>query len=180
MRDRRVAMRYASALLAVLTDPEQAAAADEFLQAVSRAIDESTEFKALLLNPAMLRADRLKVLQAVAREKGMPETVMRFLAQIVDHNRTAALQSIAELFHIERERKIGIVPVEMTTASPLSDDLFERSQKALEHLTGRKVRLTCQVDPAILGGALTVVGSTIYDGSIRTQLNQLRRRMAQE
>jgi len=173
-------MRYASALLAVLSDPAQAAAVDEFLQAISHAIDESTEFKALLLNPAMLRQDRLKVLQAIAREKGMPEPVMRFLAQIVDHNRTATLQSIAELFHQEREKRVGIVPVEMTTASPLSADLIQRSQNALERLTGRKVRLNCQVDPAILGGAMTVVGSTVYDGSLRTQMNQLRRRMAQE
>jgi F-type H+-transporting ATPase subunit delta len=173
-------MRYASALLAVLSDPAQAAAVDEFLQAISHAIDESTEFKSLLLNPAMLREDRLKVLQAIAREKGMPEPVMRFLAQIVDHNRAATLQSISELFHQEREKRIGIVPVEMTTASPLSGDLIQRSQNALEQLTGRKVRLNCQVDPTILGGAMTVVGSTVYDGSLRTQLNQLRRRMAQE
>mgnify|MGYP001828024434 CR=1 FL=1 len=56
----------------------------------------------------------------------------------------------------------------------------QRSQKTLEKLTGRTVRLTYKVEPAIIGGAVTTVGSTVYDGSVRMQLAQLRRQMAQE
>ena len=71
-------------------------------------------------------------------------------------------------------------PAEITTAWPLANDLKERTLRALEQMTGRKVRLTTHVDPEILGGAVTKVGSNIYDGCLKTQLDQLRRKMTQE
>ena len=103
-----------------------------------------------------------------------------FMVTIVDHNRTTSLPSIAEVFHEVREEAAGIVPAEITTASPLTGELKERTMRALEQMTGRKIRLTTHVDPEILGGAVTRVGSNVYDGCLKTQLDQLRRKMTQE
>ena len=180
MKDRRIAVRYASALLSVLTDPAKAEAADGFLLALSRSVDESAELKALMMNPATPHTDLKAVLEPLASAHGMGTEVINFLASLVDHNRTSALQVIAEAFHEAREKALGIVPVKLTTATPLSPELQQRSQKTLEKLTGRTVRLTCNVEPSIIGGAVTTVGSTVYDGSVRKQLDQLRRQMAQE
>ena len=57
---------------------------------------------------------------------------------------------------------------------------MDRARRALEKMTGRKIRLECKVDPELLGGAVTRVGSKVYDGSLRTQLEQLKRRLVQE
>ncbi len=180
MKDRKLASRYARALLASLPDPASAEAADRLLDAIRVALDQSPEFRDLLRDPAVPTATRREVLQTLARRADMPVQVANFLATIVDHNRLAALGSIAEVYHEERERAAGIVSAEIVTASPLADDLKQRTQRALEQITGRKVRLTASLDPALLGGAVTKVGSVVYDGSLRSQLDRLRRRMAQE
>ena len=84
------------------------------------------------------------------------------------------------MFHEAREKSLGIVPAEITTATELSDDQRVKAEQAIRKLTGSNVRLTCRVDPELIGGAVTRIGSTVYDGSLRNQLSQLRRQMVQE
>lgn len=180
MIDRKLASRYARALLSSLPDSQSAAKADEFLTVIRESLEESTDFRDLLFDPAVPKRIRKQVLRTLAERAEMPPQVANFLATVVDHNRAKSLASIAEVFHSEREAAAGIVPAEITTAWPLTNDLKERTLRALEQMTGRKVRLTANIDPTILGGAVTKVGSTVYDGSLRTQLDQLRRKMTQE
>ena len=85
----------------------------------------------------------------------------------------------AAVFHEEGERQQGIVAAEMTTATPITEETKQRAKSALERLTGAKVRLTFNVKPDLIGGAVTKIGSTIYDGSLRSQLEQLKRKMAE-
>ena len=180
MKDRKLALRYARALLSSLPDPRQAEAADDFLTGLGQAMDESAEFKDFMLDPAFSRDDRKAALGDLAQRAEQPEQVTRFLETLVDNSRQVILPSIGVVFHEEREAAQGIVPAEITTASPLSEDLKQRTLKVLERVTGKKVRLSCQVEPALIGGAVTKIGSVIYDGSLRTQLSQLRRELAQE
>ena len=180
MKDRKLASRYAGALLSVFPDPTQAEQTDQFLTELGRSMAESEELRDILLDPANPKTDRIAVLHAMAERRGMPRQVLNFLSTIIDHNRGGAIPAIAEVFHEEREKAMGIVPAEITTAAPLSDPLKERAQSTVEKLTGKKVRLTCQVEPDLLGGAVTKIGSKVYDGSLRSQLDKLRRRMSQE
>jgi F-type H+-transporting ATPase subunit delta len=154
--------------------------ADRFLTVIRESLDESPDFRDLLFDPAVPKSTRKQVLRTLAERAEMPQQVANFLATVVDHNRATSLASIAEVFHSEREAAAGIVPAEVTTAWPLTNDLKERTLRALEQMTGRKVRLAANIDPSILGGAVTKVGSTVYDGSLKTQLEQLRRKMTQE
>ena len=80
----------------------------------------------------------------------------------------------------EREAGQGMVSATLTTAAPLTPELKARAVSALERLSGRKVNLTTEVDPGLLGGAVTQVGSMVYDGSLMTQLARLRRTMGEE
>ena len=180
MQDRKLASRYAGALLSVFPDPSQAESADHFLTQVSRAMAESGELRDILFDPAYSRTARKAILHALGEERGMPHQVHNFLSAIIDHNRASVIPAIAEVFHEEREKAMGIVPAEITTASPLSEQLQARAQSTMEKLTGKKVRLTCEVEPELLGGAVTKIGSKVYDGSLRNQLDKLRRRMSQE
>ena len=180
MKDRKLASRYARALLASLPDAHTAEEADLFLDALRQALEESADFRELLHDPAVPRTTRKQVLGQLAEVATMPRQLVNFLSTIVDHNRTTSLPAIALLFHEEREAAAGIMPAEITTAWPLTAELKERTLRALEQMTGRKIRLATHFDPTILGGAVTKVGSTVCDGSLKTQLDLLRRRMIQE
>jgi len=179
MRDRKLAVRYARALLSSL-DPDQAEAADAFLSALGTIFDESPRFRDLMLDPSFSNTERKAVLARLATQAGLPPKLGNFLDTLIEHRRASSLPSIAELFHELREEGLGIVPAEIATATPLSADLEDRARGAVERMTGRKVRLSCTVDPTLLGGAVTRIGSVIYDGSLRTQLDQLRRQMTEE
>jgi len=180
MKDRRLAVRYASALLSTLSDPDQSESADRFLGAIRDAMRDSDEFRDLMLDPAVPGSSRKAVLRSLAESRGMPRQVGNFLDTVVDHNRAANLPSIAQVFHEERDASLGIVPAEVTTAAPMDADLMRRTEAALEKLTGHEVQMTCRVEPELLGGAVTKIGSKIYDGSLRAQLQRLRREMIRE
>ena len=180
MRDRKVAARYAKALLAALPDDQEAEKIDEFLAALRKGMEDSDDFRALMLDPAVPNGVRLEVLVALAEQNGASEQLKNFLHTIVKNKRTGSIESIATVYHEEREAAAGIVPATITTAVPLTEEMKNRAQAALERATGKKVRLTSTIDPALLGGAVTRLGSTVLDGSLRSQLDKLRDKMMQE
>jgi F-type H+-transporting ATPase subunit delta len=180
MKDRKLAVRYARALLAAIPDPAVAQTTDRFLTALAREMEQSDRFRDLMLDPAFSNSERRSLLRRLAELSRLPDRVGNFMAMLVDNRRLRSLGSIAQLFHELLEESQGIVPAEIATAMPLEADQQQRAQAVLERLTGRGVRLTCKVDPALIGGAVTRIGSVVYDGSLRTQLAQLRRRMAEE
>ena len=180
MKNRKLASRYARALLDSLPEPRALEAADGFLTALAAAMEQSRELRDILLDPAVPRSSRKAVLRSLAEQHDVPPRLKNFLDVIVDHGRTPELPVIARVFHEAREQELGIVPASITTAAPLQDDLKRRAGQALEKLTSRKVSLTYEVEPALIGGAITQIGSKVYDGSLRTQLARLRQSMAEE
>ena len=180
MKDRKLATRYARALLAALPDATSAEIADEFLAALAKAMESSSDLRNVLLNPAVPRSARKAVLKGLAEKHRVPEQVRMFLCVVADNRRTGHLPTIAQVFSEVREEEAGVVPVELEAARPLSPDLVEKARATLERVTGRKVRMMVEVRPGLIGGAVARVGSKVYDGSLRTQLEILRQRMAAE
>ena len=178
MKDRKLATRYARALLSSLPDAGTASAAADFLDGLADAMERSPDLRDVLLNPSFPRSQRKRVLEALADAHQIPARVKSFLSVVNDHGRTARLPSIAAVFREVLEEAEGIVPVTVNSAMRMSPDQEERTKTTLERVTGRKVRLTINVDPALIGGAVANVGSKVYDGSLKTQLNLLRRRMS--
>ena len=178
MKDRKLATRYARALLSTLPDADEAKSASEFLTALADAMERSPDLRDVLVNPAYQHSQRQAVLDAVADDKNVQPRVKSFLRVVNDHGRTDHLPAIAEIFHEVLEEAQGIVPVTVETAMSMSADQEASTITTLERVTGRRVRLTVSVDPGIIGGAVARVGSTVYDGSLKTQLNLLRRRMS--
>jgi len=177
MKDRKLATRYARALFTALPDPTALEAADAVLSSLGRAIASHPELELLLIHPAVPRGNKKAVLtQLAGAAAGGP--VASFLGVVADHGRAAQLPAIAEAFHAIREEAQGIVQASVATATPMSADLEAKTRSALERLTGKRIRLLTSVDGRLIGGAVTQIGSTVYDGSLRTQLANLRRRMA--
>jgi F-type H+-transporting ATPase subunit delta len=180
MRDRLLPQRYARALLGALPDAQAAENASLLLDTLARAMEASRELRDLLLNPAVTRRDRKKVLQALADPHQPLKEVRSFLAILADHNRAGILPDVAAEFRIAREDLAGIVRAQLSSAVPLPPDQRDRARTALEHVSGRRVTLTCEVDPTLIGGAVARIGSMVYDGSLRTKLGGLKRKMIEE
>lgn len=180
MKDRKLALRYARALLSSLPAGSDSASVDAFLGALGESLESAPHLRDTLLNPAVPRTARKQVLHDLAKGRSLPSQVGHFLSVILDNGRLGSLPAIAAAFREVREAAAGVVPATLTTAAPLTPELERRTMAALERLTGRKVRLQTRVDPSLVGGAVTQIGSTVYDGSLRTQLTRLRRIMTQE
>jgi F-type H+-transporting ATPase subunit delta len=180
MRDRKLATRYARALLGALRDPDAQRLADDFLSALALSVSTNPEMRLFLLDPAQSTHSKKTILDQLGRARGVPERVSTFVGLLVDNGRLAALPAIAEVFHAEREAGQGEVTATLTTAAPLTAELATRAASALERLSGRKVNLKLAIDPGLLGGAVAQFGSMVYDGSLKTQLARLRRTMGEE
>lgn len=180
MKDRKLATRYARALLAALPNASDQDIADSFLKALADGVSASAELRSFLLDPATSAGAKKSVLDQLASDRGVPDRVKTFLRLLADNGRLAQLPSISEVFRVEREAGQGTVSATLASAAPLSPELATRAAAALGKLTGRKVSLTIEVDPGLLGGAVAQIGSVVYDGSLKTQLARLRRVMGEE
>jgi F-type H+-transporting ATPase subunit delta len=180
MRDRKLATRYARALLGALPKVAEQDQADAFLAALAESLRENVELRRFLLDPATSLGAKKSLLEKLCEGRGVPEHVKTFLNMVAENARLANLSSIAEVFHLEREASQGSVSASLTAATALTPELQSRAEAALAKLTGRKVNLTVAIDPGLLGGAVAQVGSVVYDGSLKTQLARLRRTMGEE
>jgi F-type H+-transporting ATPase subunit delta len=180
MKDRKLATRYAKALLAALPAAGDQDLAGAFLTALAASVESNPDLNAFFLDPATPSAAKKALLAQLAEARGIPERVKSFVNLLVDNRRLADLPSIAQVFHREREAGQGQVSATLTSATPLVPELAARAVTALEKLSGRKVNLTVAVDPSLLGGAITQIGSMVYDGSLKTQLARLRSTMGED
>ena len=117
MKDRKLASRYARALLAAVREPEAREQTDAFLASLGRAFDASSDLRDVMLDPAVPRDSRRRVLRSIAESRHHTKAVLNFLDMLVDNNRVVALPAIAVVFHEELERAQGVVSAEMTTAA---------------------------------------------------------------
>jgi F-type H+-transporting ATPase subunit delta len=111
---------------------------------------------------------------------GYDPAVRNFIYFIVDHRRTELLREIEQAFGEELNARLGIAEAQVTSARPLSPEEKQQLTAALERQTKKKIEATFQEDKSLLGGAVVRIGSTVYDGSVREQLNRLREQLETE
>ena len=175
-----VAGRYAKALAEVVGAKNLALldAVTREVRALADAVASEADVAAYFDSPTVPPEDKEKALAGVAKKAGLADVTRRFLALLVTRRRFGALPAIARALQQIRDETMGIVPAETTVAAPLSQPETAALEKALQTMTGRKVRLEVKVDPSILGGARTRIGSRVYDGTLRGRLDGLHRILA--
>jgi len=155
------------------------AVADQ-LSSLVKALEQSPELSDVLLNPAYSRTQRSQVVEALMGLVGNVEPALaNTLRLLVDRNRLIYLPDIARAFRAMADAQAGRVRGQVTSATKLTPDAVEQLRKNLQQLTQRDVILETREDPSLLGGVSAQVGSVLYDGSVRTQLEQLRRELKQ-
>jgi F-type H+-transporting ATPase subunit delta len=138
----------------------------------------SHELREFLQNPALPHADKLKVLDAVSAKVGLDTSVRNFIAVLMDHGRLSSLSDIAAEYSTIADEANGTAEVEITSAKTLTDHERNLLQGKAGSLAGGTVRITWTEDAALLGGAVIKLGSRVYDGSVRGQLQQLKQHLA--
>lgn len=175
-----IARRYARALLDVAAEGNRTDAVSEQLASFVKAFDQSSELSDVLLNPAYTRAQRSQVVEALMKLMGTAEPALaNTLRLLVDRNRLIYLPDIARVYRDMADARAGRIRGQVTSASKLPADALEQLRKNLQQLTQRDVILESREDPSLLGGVAAQVGSVLYDGSVRTQLEQMRRQLKQ-
>ena len=175
-----LAERYAAALVEVALENNQATQVKQELAAFAAMVRESPELNAFLSNPSIGRAVKHAVIEQLVTRMGASRTLRNYLFVIVDQRRAGMLIEIEQAFSALLDARQGIT--QATVTSPAELTVQERAElgTALAKLTGKNVQAQFKTDAALIGGAVVKIGSTIYDGSVRAQLDRLRVRMISE
>lgn len=178
-----VAARYANALADVVTvpgtplPPQQALAE---LRSFVAALEGSPELHNALVTPAVPGSRKKAVLGRIGDLLHISKVARNFLFVLVDHRRIGSVAEIVDSFEQVLDRRLGIERAEVVSAGALNDAQREALRARLAALTGKEIRMRFAIDPALIGGVLARIGSTIYDGSVRGQLQTLGRRLGSE
>ncbi len=146
----------------------------------SSIIKESKDLKELLLNPVFGQDEKRAVVDSLLKKTDISNVTANFLRLLVDKRRIGILPDIESCYRKFMDDALKKIRVDVKTAFPLSAELSEKLQKRMEDLTGRKVEMAVTEDASLLGGIVVGVGDTLYDGSIKTQLHNVRNLLGEE
>lgn len=176
-----VAERYAAALADVVMERKGAPDVPEDLAQFVDLFFSSADLRNALESPAVGREAKIRIIDEVAEKMKLNEVVRNFICVVVDHRRTHMLREIVQLLSVELNRRQHIVQLEVTSAQKLDDGERNRLIGIFKGKDSKKkVKARFAEDRELLGGVVVRVGSTVYDGSVREQLNRLRERLESE
>ncbi|HJX92778.1 MAG TPA: ATP synthase F1 subunit delta [Pyrinomonadaceae bacterium] len=168
-----IARRYASALAEVAIERHEADEVEQEINAWAKLIDE-TQLREVFSNPTVPYDQKRRVLEELIARTKVRETTASFLRVLLRNQRIAELKAVAERFAQVLDERRGIVTAKVTTARPIAEDLQATLEQTMSAVSGRTVKLFFTTDETIVGGVVTQIGSTIFDGSIEGQLERLR------
>lgn len=175
-----IARRYASALAEVALDRNEEARVQQEINSWSALIEDNPLLREVFANPTIAYDQKRKVLEELISRTRVGDTSASFLRVLLRNQRLAQLKYVAERFGQVLDERHGIVGANVTTARPMPEDLKTALRDALSKKTGRTVRLSFTTDEAIIGGVVTQIGSTIFDGSVQGQLERLAVQLANQ
>jgi F-type H+-transporting ATPase subunit delta len=176
-----VGTRYAKALIEVVMapgsgmDPNKAL---QELQSIQALIAGSDVLHNALLSPAVSPLRKRAVMARLMGPLGISKAVRNFAFVVIDHRRIHELPSMVEAFDVLIDERLGFLRGEVASALPLTEAQRASLDAELSRLTGKQTKLKFTTDPALIGGVVARVGSVVYDGSVRGQLERLRVKLA--
>lgn len=175
MTSRAAAIRYARALFDVARKEADIDQAGRDLAAFAQLVAGHEQLPRVLSNPAIPAARKRAVVeQLLARAGSVSPVVAKLLTLLADRDRLALLPEMTAAYQDRLMTHANVVRAEVVTAIGLPGDRVTALQQGLAAATGRQVQLETRVDPSIIGGAITRIGSTVYDGSVTRQLEKMK------
>jgi F-type H+-transporting ATPase subunit delta len=178
MIEGKLSRRYAAALFQLSSEnhnvEEIGAELDRFYELYA-----STPLRTVLINPAFDTRSRKNVALQAARQFQLSPLTIRFLSLLIDRDRLTHLDSIIAFYHRLEDEARGRVKAKIIAPSGLGPDVVQKLRTALQKISGKEVLLAEETDPALLGGVVLHLEGKIYDGSVRTQLEKIRKQIEQ-
>jgi F-type H+-transporting ATPase subunit delta len=173
-----VAPRYARAFAEVADASHlDTVVTQQQLRDFAQTLADSGELREILENPSIEMAGKLKVLDALAGRMAMFPQVRNFIAVILEHQRLAELDEILTEYKQVSDEHAGATEARITSARPLNTEDRAQLEAQIAKLAGARVSASYAEDATLLGGAVVEIGSTVYDGSLRAQLQQLKQKL---
>jgi len=178
-----LASRYASALVDVATgasagvDPYQILSD---LRSFADVFGGSPELRNALTSPSVPLARKRAVIGSIGEKLAISRIARNFLFVLSDRRRIAALAEALEAFELLLDERMGFTRAEISSAGELGQPQRDAVARRFEQLTGRKMHMRFSLDAGLLGGLVARIGSTVYDGSVRGQLEALGKRLSAE
>jgi F-type H+-transporting ATPase subunit delta len=174
-----IARRYARALFDLAQEQGRVEAWAESLSTLRDVVEESEELKDVLVNPIYSKEQRRAIAAKLAAGLRLDESPSNLLALLADRNRLNELGGIVDAFGHMADEKLGRLRAHVTSAVPLDAATADRLSAKLAQASRAEVLLEHAVDASLIGGVVAQVGDLVFDGSIRTQLEDLRRTLKQ-
>lgn len=172
-----VARRYATALADVAISRNEERQVQAELQQWASMVESSPQLKEAFSNPTVPHDKKRKVLQELISRSRVSETTASFLQVLLVNQRLAQLPDVAERFALILDERAGVVAAHVTTARPIPEAQQDALREALRDVTGSSVRLSFETNESLIGGLVARIGSTIFDGSVESQLQRLAAEM---
>jgi len=169
--------RYARSLADVVLETGQEAAVDRDLATYREMFLAVPALLEALDSPAIPRDTKARILSQVMTQYPVHQTAANFLRILLEHNRIRHFHQIHDCYIKTVDERRGILSAQVTASDPLTGEQLSALRDGLARATGRSVTLSVKTDPALIGGLIVQVGSTIYDGSVRTQLAVMKQRL---
>jgi F-type H+-transporting ATPase subunit delta len=173
-------LQYANALADIAVAQGAAETTAQQLIGFGALYAESGELRNFLANPAVSGDAKHRVIEKLLARVGGSKIVRNFLLVVVDHQRTHVLPEMITAFQEVIRQRQGVMEAQISSAVELNKTQKAEMESTLERMTGKRVEAKFTLQPELLGGAVVRVGDTVYDGSLRSRLNELRARLASE
>ena len=174
MKNLKVARRYAKALLIIGKEDDKAETYKEELDRFSDLITSEKELEQAITNPLYDARGRKKVLQVVIDKVNISKLMASFLLLLFDKGRFGFLSDINEFYKKLADELKGVVRASLVSATELSSETVEKIRTTLSKKTGKDIILEVEQDPSLIGGIVSRIGDLVLDGSIKTQLLNMR------
>jgi len=172
-----VARRYASALTDVVLARNEAREVQGELEIWDGMLQSNPNLREVFANPTVTLDKKRAVLNRLIEISKPRPTTANFLKVLLQNQRLTELGEINRKFAQVLDERAGVVAATVTTARPIAEAAYEQLRGTLSSLTGKQVRIDFITDPELIGGVVTRIGSTVYDGSVRNQLQQVKEKM---
>ena len=173
-------LQYANALADVALDQGAAEPAAKQLASFVAAYAQSAELRTFLASPAVSVQAKHAVIEKIAARLGASKIIRNFLFVIADHRRTQLIPEIINAFQQVLRQRQGVAEAQIASAVELTATQKKELAATLTRVTGKKIEPRYSLDPNLLGGVVVRIGDTIYDGSLRSRLNEMRARLVAE
>lgn len=174
MKNLAVARRYAKALLLIGKEDGQTDSYRKELSEFADLMEREDALNQAITNPLYESSGRRKVLQAVIDSLDISKTMKSFLLLLFDKGRIGFIDSIADFYQKLADEVKGIARASLVSATELSEDTVEKIRTVLSKKTKKEIILEVEQDPELIGGIVTQIGDLVWDGSIKTQLSNMR------